>query len=136
MKRTAYTLIVLLILIGSILLGCTSSHVKYIQENPNFLKPGLFARAFTEAWGQPDEVMAYQDYQAKYHYLVAGVSGSKREFSGGALSGSITPTTVVWIYRAQRKALYFQQRTLTNQNPGPIEAVVVWRLVGWENLRP
>jgi len=114
--------------------GCTSSNVKYIQENPNFLKPGLYAKAFLEAWGQPDEVMAYQDYQAKYHYSGAAISGSRGNISGYAISGSVTPTTVVWIYRNQKKALYFQQKTLLNQNPGPIEAVVLWRLVGWENL--
>ena len=134
MKRTVYIIIVLLILIGSILSGCTGSNVTYIQENPNLLRPGLYARAFLEAWGQPDETMAYQDYQAQYHYSGASISGSSRQFSGFAISGSVTPTTVVWIYRNQKKALYFQEKTLLNQNPGPIEAVKLWRLVGWENL--
>jgi hypothetical protein len=132
MKRTGYVLIVPLI--WGVLSGCTGSQVKYIQENPNFLKPGLYAKAFIETWGQPDEAMAYQDYQAKYHYSGAVISGSRGNLSGYAVSGSVTPTTVVWIYRNQKKALYFQQKTLLNQNPGPIEAVVLWRLVGWENL--
>ena len=132
MKRTVYVFIVPLILIGSIFLGCSGSHVKYIKENPDFLKPGLYARAFLEAWGQPDKVMAYQDFRDKQYSSIGFISGSSQGFSGFSSGQSYTPTTVVWIYRNERKVLFFQQVPQLLGLAG--QAEMVWKLVGWENL--
>ena len=132
MKRTVYILIVPLILIESIFLGCSGSHVKYIKENPDFLKPGLYARAFLEAWGQPDKVMAYQDFRDRQYRSVGYISGSSQGFSGFSSGQSYTPTTVVWIYRNHKKVLFFQQVSQLLGLAGKAE--MVWKLVGWENL--
>ena len=132
MKRTVYILIVPIILIGSIFLGCSGSHVKYIKENPDFLKPGLYARAFLEAWGQPDKVMAYQDFRDKQYSSIGFISGSSQGFSGFSSGQSYTPTTVVWIYRNHKKVLFFQQVPQLLGLAGKAE--MVWKLVGWENL--
>ena len=132
MKRTVSILIVLVISIGSIFLGCSGSHVKYIKENPDFLKPGLFARAFLEAWGQADKVMAYQDFRDKQYSSIGFISGSSQGFSGFSSGRSYTPTTVVWIYRNQKKVLFFQQAPQLLGLAG--QAEMVWKLVSWENL--
>jgi hypothetical protein len=121
-------------LILSVLSSCTGSHVKYIQENPNFLKPGLYAKAFSEAWGPPDEVLAYQDYRDKQFSYSAVISDSGRSVWGYGSAQSYTPTTVVWIYRNQKKALFFQQVPLLNERRNPL-STMVWKLVGWENLK-
>lgn len=132
MKRAVYVFIVPLILIGSIFLGCSGSHVKYIKENPDLLKPGLYARAFLEAWGQPDKVMAYQDFRDKQYSSIGFISGSSQGFSGFSSAQSYTPTTVVWIYRNHKKVLFFQQVPQLLGLAGKAE--MVWKLVGWENL--
>ena len=132
MKRTVYILIVPLILIESIFLGCSGSHVKYIKENPDFLKPGLYARAFLEAWGQPDKVMAYQDFRDRQYRSVGYISGSSQGFSGFSSGQSYTPTTIVWIYKNHNKILFFQQVPQLLGLAG--QAEMVWKLVGWENL--
>jgi len=132
MKRTISSLILPLILIGSIFLGCSGSHVKYIKENPDFLKPGLYARAFLEAWGQPDKVMAYQDFRDKQYSHVGYISGSSKGFSGFSSGQTYTPTTVVWIYSQHNKVLFFQQVSQLLGLAGKAE--MVWKLVGWENL--
>jgi|GEM_PF-2312730 len=133
MKRTVHIIIVLLILIGSIFLGCSGSHVKYIKENPDFLKPGLYSRAFLEAWGQPDKVMAYQDFRDKQYSSIGFISGSSQGFSGFSSGQSYTPTTVVWIYTNHKKVLFFQQGDVLNVQRHAL-STLVWKLVGWENL--
>jgi hypothetical protein len=110
-------------------IACTSSHAKYIKDNPDFLKYGLRASAFLEAWGKPDEVFAYQDYRNKQYSYTSVV----RDSSGIELGGSYTPTTIVWIYREHKKALFFQQVPLLNE-PRTIFSTMVWKLVGWEKL--
>jgi hypothetical protein len=135
MKRTPYISIVPLILIGTILFGCSSGQVKYIKNNPNFLKPGLWARAFVEAWGPPDEVTAYQDFRNKQYLSFGAIGGSSDRFSGFSSGSSYTPTTVVWIYRKQNKALFFEQGDWLNI-PRHALSTLVWKLVGWQNLTP
>jgi hypothetical protein len=132
MKRIVCIFIVPLILIESIFLGCSGSHVKYIKENPDFLKPGLYARAFLEAWGQPDKVMAYQDFRDKQYSSIGFISGSSQGVSGFYSGQSYTPTTIVWIYRNHNKVLFFQQVPQLLGLAGKAE--MVWKLVGWENL--
>jgi hypothetical protein len=108
-------------------MACTGSHAKYIKDNPDFLKYGLRASAFLEAWGKPDEVFAYQDYRNKQFSYTSVV----RDSSGVGLAGSYTPTTIVWIYKEHKKALFFQQVPLLNE-PRTILSTMVWKLVGWE----
>ena len=133
MKRTVCIFIVPLILIGSFLLGCSSSQVNYIKKNPDFLKPNLWARSFVEAWGPPDEVMAYQDFRNKQYSSFGVIGGSSDGFSGFSSGQSYTPTTVVWIYRSHNKALFFEQGDWLNI-PRHALSTLVWKLVGWQNL--
>lgn len=117
--------------------ACTGRHAKYIKDNPDFLKYGLRASGFSKAWGKPDEVFAYQDYRNKQFSYTSGVYGSW-DSKGGAVSGfglggSYTPTTIVWIYKDHKKALFFQQVPLLNE-PRTIYSTMVWKLVGWEKL--
>jgi hypothetical protein len=137
MKRIDYNtkifIFIILILIGSILSSCAGNQAKYIRENPNFLKPYLRAQAFIDAWGQPDEVMAYQDFRDKQYSHAGFISGSSQGFSGFSSGQSYTPTTVVWIYRSHKKVLFFQKKTLLHTNPNPWD-IQTWQLVGWENL--
>jgi len=88
-------------------------------------------------WGEPDETMAYQDFQAKRHFYTSSVGGSWGPYGGsiyGHGSGSTyVPTTIVWIYREKRKVLYFQKSYLLYDSPGAVP--MVWRLVGWENIK-
>ena len=133
MKRTLCTFVGPLVLIGSIFLGCSSSQVEYIKKNPEFLKPNLWARSFVEAWGQPDEVMAYQDFRNKQYSSFGMIGGSSDRFSGFSSGQSYTPTTVVWIYRSHNKALFFEQGDWLNI-PRHALSTLVWKLVGWQNL--
>jgi hypothetical protein len=133
MKRTVYIFIVPLILIGSILLGCSSSQVNYIKKNPDFLKPNLWARSFHKAWGPPDEVMAYQDFRNKQYSSFGVIGGSSDGFSGFSSGQSYTPTTVVWIYRSHNKVLFFEEGDWLNI-PRHALSTLVWKLVGWQNL--
>jgi len=103
------------------------SHTEYIRKNPDFLKPGLKASAFLEAWGQPDETLSYQDYRNKQYSQSSIVLGGWNSTGAGSVRGygqgrTYTPTTVVWLYKKQNKILFFEKQPY------------VWRLVGWENL--
>jgi len=111
-----------------VLIGCTSSHVNYIRDNPNRLKPGLLARAFEEAWGKPDFIFSFKDYQqTEYNWYYQGGSYYSPGFGYGS---TYTPMVVVWIYKKQNKILFFQQCTLLNEQRNPL-STMVWKLVGW-----
>ena len=108
-----------------------------VLRDTDYLKHGQRASVIQKVWGEPDETMAYQDFQAKRHFYTSSVGGSWGPYGGsiyGHGSGSTyVPTTIVWIYRERRKVLYFQKSYLLYDSPGAVP--MVWRLVGWENLR-
>lgn len=80
-----------------LLLSACSSHVNYLRENPDRLSPGLKARAFLKAWGEPDETLSYHNFLNKYS---SRVSGQRDPHTGaGSVSGygdraKCTPSTV------------------------------------------
>ena len=80
--------------------------------------------------------MAYQDYRAKGYYYHSGVRGSWGPYGGsvyGYGSGeTYTPTTIVWVYKEKDKVLFFEKRGLLFDERHT--AIMVWKLVGWENL--
>jgi hypothetical protein len=87
---------------------------------------------------EPDETIAFQDYQAKRYFYSSQVGGSWGA-SGGSVYGhgsgsTYVPTAIVWIYRERGKALFFQKSYLLYDSPGAIP--MVWRLVGWEKIKP
>jgi len=115
-----------------------SRHVNYIRKNPDRLSPGLKASAFLKAWGEPDETLSYQNYLNKQYFYSSHVSGQIDSRTGtGSVSGyghgaTYTPSTVVWIYKKQKKILFFEKKYLLYDSPGAVPAV--WRLVGWDKL--
>jgi hypothetical protein len=116
-------------------LSACASHTHYIRNNPDLLKPGLRASAFLEAWGNPVEMLSFKDYQARrdFYSYVTGSSNSISGFvSGYGLEATYTPNRVVWIYKKQKKALFFQKEYLMYDL---FHAIPVWRLKGWENLK-
>jgi S1-C subfamily serine protease len=133
-RRITCILVALLILTGWIFGGCSGGGVKYIQENPNLLKPGLWAKSFLQAWGPPDETFTYKDYKDKQFSSSSGFYGSDGWVGGSSSAKTYTPTYVVWIYREKKKALFFQQVPLLNEQRNPL-STMVWKLVGWENLK-
>jgi len=135
MKRTVCIFVVPLALIGIIFLGCSNRHVKYIKNNPDHLKPYLYASAFQKAWGPPDEIMAYKDFRNAQYMSFGVIGGSSDGFSGFSSGSSYTPTTIVWIYKSYNKALFFEQVDVLNI-PRHALSTVVWKLVGWQNLTP
>ena len=108
-----------------------------VLKDTDYLKYGTRASVIQKVWGEPDETMAYQDYRAKGYYYHSGVGGSwgrnGGSISGYGFGGTYTPTTIVWIYKAKNKALFFQKRGLLDE---PYTAIMIWKLVGWENLKP
>jgi len=108
-----------------------------VLKDTDYLKHGQRASVIQKVWGEPDETMAYQDFQAKRHFYTSNVGGSWGPYGGsiyGHGSGSTyVPTTIVWIYREKREVLYFQKSYLLYDSPGAVP--MVWRLVGWENLK-
>jgi len=116
-------------------LSACSSHVNYIGENSDRLTRGLKAKAFVKAWGEPDETLSYHDFLNKYGSRVSGQTDSQG--GAGSISGygdraHYTYLTVAWIYKKQKKILFFEKGYLVRDAPGALQAV--WRLVGWENL--
>ena len=112
-----------------------SSHVKYLRENPDRLSPGLKARAFLKAWGEPDEKLPCHKFLNKYGFRASGQSDSQtgaESASGCGQRTDYTHVTVAWIYKKQKKILYFEKGYLVHDAPGALQ--VVWRLVGWENI--
>ena len=114
-------------------LSACSSHVTYIRNNPDRLSSGLKARTFLRAWGEPDETLSYYKFLNKYISLFSG----KIDPHTGALSvrrygnrADYTHSTVVWIYKKQKRILFFEKGYLVYDYSGAIPAV--WRLVGWE----
>ena len=107
-----------------------------VLKDTDYLKYGTRASVIQKVWGEPNETMAFQDFQAKRHFYTSNVGGSWGPYGGsiyGHGSGSTyVPTTIVWIYREKRKVLYFQKSYLLYDSPGAVP--MVWRLVGWENL--
>jgi len=85
-----------------IVIGC-SSKSQVVLKDTDYLKYGTRASVIEQAWGKPDETMAFQDYQAQSKYSFWHASGSWDRYggyaSGGGFSGTYTPTTIVWIYR-------------------------------------
>jgi len=118
-----------------IIIGCSSkSHV--LLQDTDYLKYGTRASVIEEAWGKPDETMAYQDYRAKGYYYQSGVGGSWGPY-GGSVHGygsgeTYTPTTIVWVYKQKGKVLFFEKRGLLFDERRT--AIMAWKLVGWENL--
>ena len=114
-----------------------STKSEVVLKDTDYLKHGQRASVIQKVWGEPDETMAYQDFQAKRYFYSPSVGGSWGSWGGslyGHGSGSTyVPTTIVWIYREKKKALFFQKSYLLYDSPGAVP--MVWRLVGWENLR-
>jgi hypothetical protein len=114
-----------------------STKSEVVLKDTDYLKHGQRASVIQKVWGEPDETMAFQDFQAKRHFYTSNVGGSWGPYGGsiyGYGSGSTyVPTTIVWIYREKKKALYFQKSYLLYDSPGAVP--MVWRLVGWENLK-
>jgi hypothetical protein len=130
MKRLLLAFVLLIFI-----LSACAGHVNYIRENPDRLSPGLKAKAFLKAWGEPDEILSYHDFLNKYS---SRYSGKLDPHTGaGSVSGygrrsNYTHKTVVWIYNKQKKILFFEKGYLVYDQPGALEAV--WRLVGWESI--
>lgn len=107
-----------------------------VVKDTDYLKYGQRASVIQKVWGEPEETMAYQDFQAKRQFYSSSVGGSWGPYGGsiyGHGSGSTyVPTTIVWIYKDKKKALFFQKGYLLYDSPGAVP--MVWRLVGWENL--
>jgi hypothetical protein len=114
-------------------LSACSSHVNYIRNNPDRLSPGLKARTFLKAWGEPDEALSYYDFLNKYSSCFSGQIDPRT--GAGSVSGygnraDYTHSTEVWIYEKQKRILFFEKGYLVYDSPGAFS--VVWRLVGWE----
>jgi hypothetical protein len=111
-----------------------------VLKDTDYLKYGTRASVIEKVWGKPDETMAFQDYRAKGYYYHSGVGGSWGPY-GGSVSGyglgtTYTPTTIVWIYKDRNSALFFQQRGLLDEPyKYTVATIMVWKLVGWENLK-
>jgi tetratricopeptide (TPR) repeat protein len=120
-----------------IVIGC-SSKSQVVLKDTDYLKYGTRAGVIEQAWGKPDETMAFQDYQAQSNYSFWGASGSWNRYGGSAsgsgFSGTYTPTTIVWIYREKGYSLFFAQKGVFNEDPNPIN-IKIWKLVGWEKLK-
>jgi hypothetical protein len=107
-------------------------------STPEVLTYGTKMKAVEKGWGKPDDTMAYQDYKATGYYSVESVGGSWSP-QGGSVSGfgygeTYTPTAIVWIYKSRGKALIFEKRGLFFDEQHTL--VMVWRLVGWQSLKP
>jgi len=117
-----------------IVIGC-SSKSQVVLKDTDYLKYGTRASVIENVWGKPDETMAFQDYRAKGHYYHSGVGGSWGPYggsvSGYGFGGTYTPTTIAWIYKEKGYALFFQKRGLLDEQ---YTAIMLWKLVGWENL--
>ena len=117
-----------------IVIAC-SSKSQVILKDTDYLKYGTRASVIQKVWGEPDETVAYQDYRAKGYYYHSGVGGSwgphGGSVSGYGFGGTYTPTTIVWIYKEKGYALFFQKRGLLDER---YTAIMLWKLVGWENL--
>lgn len=114
-----------------------STKSEVVLKDTDYLKHGQRASVIQKVWGEPDETMAYQDFQAKRYFYTSSVGGSWGPY-GGSIYGhgsgaTYVPTTIVWIYREKRKVLYFQKSYLLYDSPGAVP--MVWRLVGWEDLK-
>lgn len=125
------------ICVFSVFIMACSTGSGVVLKDTDYLKHGQRASVIQKVWGEPDETMAYQDFQAKRHFYTSSVGGSWGPYGGsiyGHGSGSTyVPTTIVWIYREKRKLLYFQKSYLLYDSPGAVP--MVWRLVGWENIK-
>jgi hypothetical protein len=128
-----------------------------VYRDMDDLNYGTRAGVIEDRWGKPDEAMAFADYIAFGYPSGPGAGGWWGPYRGPAsgyplrtkvtsilpcryfmfcLESVNTPTTVVWIYREKRIALFFGQRTVPGEAFlfSPI-TVVSWKLTGWENLQ-
>jgi hypothetical protein len=114
-----------------------STKSEVVLKDADYLKHGQRASVIQKVWGEPDETMAYQDFQAKRYFYTSSVGGSWGPYGGSIYGhgsgGTYVPTTIVWIYREKGKVLYFQKSYLLYDSPGAVP--MIWRLVGWENLK-
>ena len=106
-------------------------------STPEVLTYGTKMNVVEKRWGKPDNTMAYQDYRNKGYSSTASIGGSWSP-QGGSVSGfsneeTYTPTTIVWTYKDKGKALFFEKRGLLFDERQTL--IMVWRLVGWENLK-
>ena len=122
-----------------LIIGC-AHRSEIVLKDTDYLKYGQRASVIQKVWGGPDETMAYQDFKASGYFHSSHLGGSWDQrggtVSGGGFGTTYTPTTIVWIYKDRNKALFFQQRGLLDE-PYKFTAatIMVWKLVGWQNLR-
>jgi len=129
----------LLFFLFLIFIAC-SSRPQVVLKDTDYLRYGTRAGVIENVWGKPDETMAYQDYKASGYFHSSHFGGSWDQrggtVSGGGFGTTYTPTTVVWIYKDRNKVLFFQQRGLLDEPYKYTAAtIMVWKLVGWENLK-
>lgn len=127
----------LFVCISLIFVAACSQRSAVVLKDTDLLKYGQRASVFQKAWGEPDETMAFQNYQAKRYYYSSGAGGywgpSGGSFYGYSSGSTYVPTTIVWIYKEKGKVLFFQKGYLLYDSPGAVP--MIWRLVGWENLK-
>jgi hypothetical protein len=119
----------------SFVVSACASHNTYIRDNPDQLSTGMKAKAFVKAWGEPDEALTYHEFLNTYSLRYSGKLDPQTgtgSVSAHGQRGDYTYETAVWIYKKQKKILFFEKGYLVYDTPGALS--LVWRLVGWENI--
>jgi hypothetical protein len=129
-KRLLFVFVLLIFV-----LSACATHNASIRNNPDQLSPGIKPRTFLKAWGEPDESFYYYDFLNTHSLRYPGKLDPQTgtgSVSGHGQRADYTHETVVWIYKKQKKILFFEKGYLVYDTPGALS--LVWRLVGWENI--